>query len=119
MLRPISKQTGHAIEATDGHFGTVSDVLCDDATWKTRWLVSDTGHWLPGRRVLIHPSAIGEVDDDRRRVFVKLTKARIKDSPGILHDQPVSRQMEAGLYGYYGWDPLATGRCGSTSRAGR
>jgi sporulation protein YlmC with PRC-barrel domain len=105
MLRRISKLSGYAIEATDGHIGTVSDVLFDDATWKTRWLVVDTGHWLTGRKVLIHLSAIGAVDDERQSVSVKLTKARIKDSPDIQHDQPVSRQMEAGLYGYYGWDP--------------
>ncbi len=83
----------------------ISPTQFDDTTWKMRWLVVDTGRWLPSRKVLIHRSTIGEVDDERRRVFVKLTKARIKDSPGILHDQPVSRQMEAGLYGYYGCDP--------------
>ncbi len=105
MLRPISKLNGHTIEATDGPIGNVSDILFDDATWKMRWLVVDTGHWLPGRKVLIHPSAIGEVDDERQSVSVKLTKARIKDSPDTLHDQPVSRQMEAGLNRYYGWDP--------------
>ena len=84
------------------HIGTVSDFLFDDATWKVRWLVVDTGHWLTGRKVLIHPSVMGAVDDGRQRVPVKLTKARIKDSPDILQDQPVSRQMESGLYGYYG-----------------
>ena len=105
MLRPISKLEGYKIDGSDGSIGTVSDVLFDDATWKLRWLVVDTGHWLTGRKVLLHPSAIGAVDDERQSVAVQLTKARIKDSPGILHDQPVSQQMEAGLYGYYGWDP--------------
>ncbi len=106
MLRPIAKLSGYFIEALDGQIGTVSDVLFNDATWKTRWLVLDTGHWLPGRKVLIHPSAVGQVDDEGQTVFVKLSKARIEDSPGIQDHQPVSRQMEAGLYGYYGWDPL-------------
>jgi sporulation protein YlmC with PRC-barrel domain len=105
MLRPVSRLKGHAIEATDGHIGTVGDVLFDDATWKTRWLVIHTRHWLSGRKVLIHPSAIGGIDDERQSVSVRLTKAQIKDSPDILHDQPVSRRMENGLYGYYGWDP--------------
>jgi sporulation protein YlmC with PRC-barrel domain len=105
MLRPLSKLKGHAIEATDGRIGTVSDVLFDDASWKTRWLVIDTGRWLPGRKVLIHPSAISGVDDERQRVSVTLTKARIEGSPDIMQDQPVSRRREAALYGYYGSDP--------------
>lgn len=105
MLRPVSKFTGYTIEASDGHIGSVSDFLFDDVTWKVRWLVVDTGHWLTGRKVLIHPSAIGTVDNERQIIPVKLTKARIKDSPDLSHDQPVSRQMENGLYGYYGCDP--------------
>ena len=106
MLHALSKLKGHATLATDGSIGTVSDVLFDDATWKTRWLVIDTGHWLTGRKVLISPSAVGGIDEDGQSVSVNLTRARIKDSPDIGHDQPVSRQMETGLYGYYGWDPL-------------
>ena len=105
MLRPVSKLNGYKIEASDGHIGSVNDFLFDDATWKVRWLVVDTGHWLPGRKVLIHPSAIGAIDDERQSVSVNLTKARVKDSPAIQRDQPVSRQMESGLYGYYGCDP--------------
>ena len=105
MQRPVSKLMGYTIEASDGPIGTVNDFLFDDATWKVRWLVVDTGHWLTGRKVLIHPSAMGAVDDGRQRIPVQLTKARIKDSPDILQDQPVSRQMESGLYGYYGSDP--------------
>ncbi len=62
---PHLKLTGYTIQATDGHIGDVSDVLFDDATWKTRWLVVDTGHWLPGRKALIHPFAIAGIDDER------------------------------------------------------
>jgi uncharacterized protein YrrD len=105
MLRPISKLNGYKIEASDGQIGSADDVLFDDATWKVRWLVVDTGHWLSGRKVLIHPSAIGVVDDEQQSIPVTLTMARIKDSPAIQRDQPVSRQMENGLHGYYGFGP--------------
>jgi len=36
---------------------------------------------------------------------VKLTKAEVEGSPDFLEHLPVSRQMEAHLYDYYGWDP--------------
>jgi sporulation protein YlmC with PRC-barrel domain len=105
MLLVVSALKGYAIEASDGRLGTVSDFLFDDVTWKVRWLVVDTGAWLTGHKVLVHPSAIGQMDNDRRRLPVALTKAQVEASPDILQDQPVSRQMEDHLYDYYGWDP--------------
>ena len=62
MLEVGSALKGYAIEASDGRIGTVDDFLFDDRTWKIRWLVVDTGRWLTGRKVLIHPSAIGRAD---------------------------------------------------------
>jgi len=38
---------GYTITANDGRLGTVSDLLFDDASWLVRWLVVDTGKWLP------------------------------------------------------------------------
>jgi sporulation protein YlmC with PRC-barrel domain len=106
MLLVVSSLKGYQIEATDGLIGTVSDFLFDDRTWKIRWMVVDTGHWLTGRKVLIHPSAIGEPDFEAELVHVHLTQQKIKDSPDIMQDAPVTEQMEDHLYGYYGWDPM-------------
>jgi hypothetical protein len=97
---------GFEIAATDGHAGTVSDFLFDDISFKVRWMVVDTGTWLPGRKVLIHPSAIGGADLFRRSLTVAATKAKIEAGPDIARDRPVSRQMEGSTYDYYGWDPL-------------
>jgi hypothetical protein len=106
MLQVISALHGYAIEAHDGRIGSVSDFLFDDQRWQLRWLVVDTGGWLSGRKVLIHPSAIGRADHLRQELPVSLTKAEIEDSPDIRDDQPVSRQMESHLYSHYGWDPV-------------
>jgi hypothetical protein len=101
----ISALTGYAIEAKDGRLGTVKDCLFDDRTWKIRWLVVDTGGWLSGRKVLLHPSVIGAIDHERGALAVSLTKQQVSDSPDIATDAPVSRQMQFHLYDYYGWDP--------------
>ncbi len=106
MMLVGSALKGYAIEATDGWIGTVSDFLFDERTWKIRWMVVDTGPWLTGRKLLLHPSAIGAVDYEHEALPVRLTKAQVKASPDILTDEPVSRQMQENLYGYYGWDPL-------------
>ncbi len=104
MLLVVSALKGYAIEASDGRIGAVNDVLFDDETWKMRWLVIETGTWLNERKVLVHPSAIGQADHERQELRVTLTKAQVKGSPDIFQGQPVSRQMEAHLFDYYGWD---------------
>ena len=106
MLQVISPLKGFTIKASDGGIGTVVDFLFDDTSWKVRWLVTDCGTWLIGRKVLIHPSAISRVDLEQQEFVVALTKAQVEGSPELVEDQPVSQQMENELYTYYGWDPL-------------
>jgi len=106
MLLVAAALKDYTVEADDGSIGTVSDLLFDDLTWQIRWLVVDTGGWLTGRKVLVHPSAVRGVDYERQTVAMRLTKVQVKGSPPIGSDQPVSRQMQTSLYGYYGWDPL-------------
>lgn len=106
MILAGSALKGFAVEASDGRFGTVSDFLFDDTTWKIRWMVVDTGAWLTRQKVLVHPSAIGRLDYRREELSVHLTKQQVRDSPDILSDAPVSRQMDTNLQGYYGLDPL-------------
>ena len=106
MLNAVSSLKGFDIQAKDGSLGTVSDFLFDDSTWKVRWMVVDTGRWLTGRKVLVHPSAVISAEYGARKLNVALTKAQVQDSPDILQDRPVSQQMQNDLYGYYGWDPL-------------
>lgn len=105
MLIKASLIKGCGIAASDGHLGTVAEVLFDDATWVVRWLVVDTGHWLPGRKVLLPPSALGPIDPTGQAFPVKLTMQQVKDSPSAERDRPVSRQMETDIYDHYGWAP--------------
>jgi len=107
MLKFASALRGYAIEVSDGEIGTVADFLVDDLTWRTRWLVVDTGGWLRGRMVLLHPAAIGGVDHERRQLSVDLTRAQVEGSPELSEHEPVSMRMERHLYDYYGWEPMA------------
>lgn len=105
MLWNSSAIKGYAIAASDGRIGTVSDFLFDDASWRVRWLVVDTGNWLSGRKVLLPPSVLGQPDPEGEKFSVSLTMQQVKDSPEIDTDRPVSRQMETSVYDYYGWSP--------------
>ncbi len=62
MLFAVSGLRGCPVKAGDGLVGTVKDLLFDDRSWKVRWMVVDTGHWLPGRQILVHSSAIAPLD---------------------------------------------------------
>jgi hypothetical protein len=103
MLRSIDQLYGDKLGATDGEIGRVKDFYFDDLTWAVRYVVVDTGSWLPARKVLISPYAIGWPDQSRKVLRVNLTRKQIEDSPSITQHQPVSRQYEEEYYRYYGF----------------
>lgn len=103
VLRRTSELIGYTIHATDGDIGSVSRILFDDHRWTVRYVVVDTGRWLPGRKVLISPISIRQASWSTRRLDVALTRERVKNSPDIDTDRPVSRQQELAYFGYYGY----------------
>ena len=83
MQRVASKLKGYSIGAKDGDIGSVEDFVFDDKLWTVRYLVADTAKWLPGRRVLLSPIALGRVEVDEQRLPVSLTKQQVENSPDI------------------------------------
>lgn len=100
-FRNAKSLIGHTLHATDGDIGSIADLYFDDERWTVRYLVVDTGGWLTGRKVLISPRAIGEIDWDAKALPVKLTKSQVERSPDVDTRKPVSRQHEAEHLGYY------------------
>lgn len=103
MLRSIYEQIGYRLEAGEEEFGRVSDLLFDEDQWTVRWLVADTGTWLPGKKVLISPVALGEPDWEHRLFPVRMTREEIEKSPDLDKDAPVSREYEKHWFDAYGW----------------
>jgi PRC-barrel domain len=104
MLRNASSIIGNSVKAKDGAIGSIDDMFFDDEQWILRWIVVDTGNWLPGRRVLLPPHICGIPDAVNDQVPVDLFRKQIEESPPADEDYP-SRQTEADLYAHYGWDP--------------
>ena len=102
MLRTASHLKGTSIAATDGEIGSVQDLYFDDHSWTIRYLVVDTGTWLPGRQVLISPRSIMAVTDEAK-IPVSLTKSQVENSPSADVDKPVERQYEEEYSQYYGY----------------
>jgi uncharacterized protein YrrD len=103
MLWNANKLKGLHLGAIDGELGRVKDFYFDDEDWKVRYAVVDTGGWLPKRKVLLAPYALGAIEEDHKLLHVQLTKEQIEKSPPIDSDKPVSRQFEHEYYRYYGW----------------
>ena len=101
MLQKVSQIKGFAIAATDGEMGKVANAYFDDEKWTVRFLVVDTGNWLPGRKVLLSPSDFSRIDWQGENVETELTREQVEKSPDIDTEKPVSRQEEMAYYDYY------------------
>jgi sporulation protein YlmC with PRC-barrel domain len=103
MLRSLKGLKGFKVNATDGVIGTVANFLFDDKDWTIRYLVVETGGFFDDRRVLISPISFGAPSWPDKQFPLALTMDKIKHSPGIDTDQPVSRQHEMEIHSYYGY----------------
>src|SRR5207244_9980327 len=102
LLRSVKGLRGFRIHATDGDIGQIHDCYFDDHRWTIRYLSVGVGHWLPRRHVLIPLPALRAMEETGKTLHVALTKAQVRDSPGIDTDKPVSRQHDIESAQYFG-----------------
>jgi hypothetical protein len=113
MLLSIKRLSSFKISAIDGDIGGAYCFLFDDRNWIVRYMVIDTGSWLPGKKVLIAPAAsIEKPQGEMKHIPVRLTKDQIEASPDIDTDMPVSRKQEIELHRHYNWIPYWGGAYG-------
>jgi hypothetical protein len=118
MLFAVSGLEGCPVKVKDGDdVGAVKDFLFDEENWKIRWMVVAADHWLPGRKLYIHPSAIAPLTlppkpklpmmspGESLELTVNLSREQIAAGPHSGDDEPLKKDMELLLYDYYGWDP--------------
>lgn len=101
----LNTLTTYTLEAVDGEIGRFEEVYFEDSYFMIRYLVVNTGGWLSGRKILLSPFTVGEIDESKHTLFIELTQDQIKHSPPIESDQPISRQYEVNYFKYYGWPP--------------
>jgi hypothetical protein len=101
-LRSSRAVTGYHIQATDGDIGHVEDFLMNDYSWEIHYIIADTTNWWPGKKVLVAPAWIKQVDWDHSKLHVTVTRAQIKNSPEYDPALPVERACETQLHADYG-----------------
>jgi sporulation protein YlmC with PRC-barrel domain len=94
MLRPLHDIKRYTLAARDGEIGRVKDFLFDEEQWTVRYMVADTGKWIPKRKILISPVSLGKPDWDSKTFDVHLTKEQVEHQPDLDSDAPVSRRYE-------------------------
>jgi sporulation protein YlmC with PRC-barrel domain len=101
-LRSCNELIGYHIHATDGEIGHVAGFVVDDQTWAIRYLIIDTSNWWLGKKVLIAPHWITEVNWAEQTVAVDLSREFIKNAPVYDADAELTREQELSLYNHYG-----------------
>ena len=101
FLRSVNDTIGYHIAASDGAIGHADDFLIDDEQWRVRYLVVDTRNWWPGRKVIVAPAWIFEVNWKEARVLVNLTRDMIRNSPPYEPTMTWSKDYAAALHEHY------------------
>jgi|SRR5208337_642156 len=100
-LRSIEAVTGYHIHASDGEIGHVEDFLVEGADWSIHFLVVNTKNWWPGKKVLISPRSIREIDWMDGLVNLNVDRQTVKDSPAYDASITVDRAFESYFHNYY------------------
>jgi hypothetical protein len=103
MLISSTTILGAKVQGVDGLLGSVADAFFDEESWLVRYLVIDTGKWLPGREVLLPPPEIEGTDWPGRTILVPQNQQQIKEAPPVAEHMPVSRRKQAELGSYFLW----------------
>lgn len=100
-LRSVKEVTGYRVSATDGNLGHVEDFVVDHATWDVAYLVVDTAPLWMGKKVLIFPGLVEDVDWGGRAVALGLTQDQIEQAPEWDGSYPVEPRYGDKLQAHY------------------
>lgn len=99
-LRSTHELTGMEIHGNDGSIGRIKDFLLDERTWTIRYLLTETGPWWPGRRILLSPHWI-EQNTESNQIYLNLSFASVRAAPEYQEAPLVSKEYEILLHRHY------------------
>lgn len=103
MLQKGSNFLEFVLFGSDEYIGAIRDLYFDDWQWTVRYVVVELTEPDPSPNVLISPLPFKKVDSTRKEITVDLQIDKIRKSPEIDTDLPISRQYEIALRRYYEW----------------
>jgi uncharacterized protein YrrD len=100
-LRSTDTVTSYIIKTSDGEIGEVEDFIINDHTWSIDFIEVDTGKWFPGKKVLISPKWIREINWATASVIVILYEEQVMNSPEYKPSHEFNEPYENSLFNYY------------------
>ena len=104
-LRSTHEVIGYKVRAKDDVIGRVKDFIIDDKAWVIRYIeivLMKWLYWIPGgKKVLVSPPWIEQVNWCDYSVNVNLAKELIEKAPNYNPSDPISRDYEVQLFQYY------------------
>lgn len=100
-LRLTNDVKGYKVIAPDGDIGQVTEFLVDDKRWALKYLVIDTGHILPGRKVLLPSQMVKRVEWTSASIFLTCARKIVVDSPLFDMEYSGGSEYESRIMAYY------------------
>jgi sporulation protein YlmC with PRC-barrel domain len=101
-LRSAKNVQSYNIHALDDSIGDVEDFMVDDSNWTIHYMVVDTGKWFPGKKVIISPYLIKEINWEALEVIINASVDQVKNSPEYDDSKQLSTEYDTNLKNYYG-----------------
>jgi hypothetical protein len=79
-LRSSEVVMDYAVDALDGPFGHIEDMVADDKDWSITGLVVLAASWTGGRRVTVPPAAVRTIDRPARKVQLRAPRTELRRS---------------------------------------
>jgi len=103
-LRSGKELLGYSVLGPDDDdLGSVSDLIIDSENLEIQYLVIDTGHWLPGRLVVIAPQWSTDISWAGRAVRLQISKDPISEAPPLSSLKDLHTPIRASMHEYYGY----------------
>jgi hypothetical protein len=80
-LRSAKGVMGYHVQAVEGLAGYVDDFVISSESWVIRYIIADTGGWLPGKKVQFAPQWVSKVNWAEHKVHVALAQETVKHCP--------------------------------------
>lgn len=101
-LRSIDTVTGYYIGASDGEIGHIDDFILEDDDWRIHFIVVDTKNWWFGKKVLISPQSVKNIDWANKLVHLDVDRQKVKNSPVYDASTLVDAAYDDAFLTYYG-----------------
>ncbi len=88
-LHSLEQLLGFGLDDSEGYVGYVEDVIVDDDSWHSRYLVINGEVRMAGRRALVPTEWLGALHAEEHRIEAPVPRARIASAPELRPDAPL------------------------------